>query len=195
VPEAGPAPVRDAALRRRSHSKVGSGAPTHAELVRLVAAAGTVADHSGLAPWRLVEIRGDARERVGRAIAVAGGAVGLAADKLAAKPLRAPLLVAVVLSPRESRKVPEWEQEAVATGVAHLLSLLLDEAGWGVMWRTGIRTRSPEVALAHRLGSGEKLLGWLYVGEVLVDDELSAEKRAGEQLRHVIDAEAFVSEL
>ena len=32
----------------------------------------------------------------------------------------------------------DWEQEAVASGVAHVLSLLLDEAGWGVIWRTGL---------------------------------------------------------
>ena len=41
--------------------------------------------------------------------------------------------------------MPAWEQEAVASGVAHVLSLLLDEAGWGVMWRTGLHTRSDAV--------------------------------------------------
>ena len=57
-----------------------------------------------------------------------------------------------------------WEQEAVAAGVAHMLTLLLDEAGWGVMWRTGPHTRHPLVAEAHGLASNERLLGWLYVG-------------------------------
>lgn len=178
-------PVREAALQRRSRSKVDGRAPSHDEIIDLVAAAGTVADHSGLAPWRIIEIRGDARERVGRSIAVAGGAEGHAADKLAGKPLRAPLLLAVVLSPRESRKVPEWEQESVASGVAHLLSLLLDEAGWGVMWRTGVWTRSPEVAETHRLAPGEKLLGWLYVGGIAED----------EKPRKPLDASRFVSSL
>ncbi|GAA4267836.1 nitroreductase family protein [Frondihabitans peucedani] len=168
---AGRTPVRDAALRRRSRSKVDDRAPSRDELLELVAAAATVADHSGLVPWRIIEIRGDARETVGRAIAVAGGAEGDAADKLAGKPLRAPLLLAVVLSPRESRKVPEWEQESVASGVAHLLSLLLDEAGWGVMWRTGIWTRADAVAQAHELLPGEKLLGWLYVGGAFGDEK------------------------
>lgn len=180
------APVRAAALRRRSRSKVTDLAPSHEQLVELVSAAATVADHSGLVPWRILEIRGDARLEVGHAIARAGGAEGEAAEKLAQKPLRAPLLVAVVLSPKESRKVPEWEQEATAAGVAHLLSLLLDEAGWGVMWRTGIWTRSPEVAEAHRLAGGEKLLGWLYVGEPVSDDEKS---------RKPVHAEALVSSL
>ena len=81
------------------------------------------------------------------------------------KPLRAPLLLAVVavVTP-DHPKVPEWEQEASAAGVAHLMSLLLDEAGWGVMWRTGPYTRHPIVEAAHGLVPGERLLGWLYVG-------------------------------
>lgn len=60
--------------------------------------------------------------------------------------------------------MPRWEQEAVASGVAHMLSLLLDEAGWGVIWRTGHYTRSKAVAKAHGLDKNEELLGWLYVG-------------------------------
>ncbi|QTV80017.1 nitroreductase family protein [Microbacterium sp. NIBRBAC000506063] len=134
-------------------------APTHEELAELVAAAGRVADHSSLRPWRLIEMRGADRERLGKAIAKAQGD-----RRPSTKPLRAPLLVAVVVSYRKSGKVPHWEQEAVASGVAHTLSLLLDEAGWGVIWRTGGYTRAKKVAKAHGLQKNEALLGWLYVG-------------------------------
>jgi nitroreductase len=158
------APVRDAALARRSWPKVTDAAPGDAELLELLDAASRVADHASLAPWRAIAIRGHARARVGRALADAAGAEGEAADKLAAKPLRAPLLIGVVAVVREHPKVPAWEQEAAAAGVAHVLSLLLDEAGWGVMWRTGPYTRHPLVADAHGLASHERLLGWLYVG-------------------------------
>ena len=130
-----------------------------AELLTLVSAAGRVADHSSLRPWRLIELRGSDRERLGRAINKANGDKGSSS-----KPLRAPLLIAVVASYRKSDKVPRWEQEAVASGVAHVLSLLLDEAGWGVIWRTGHYTRSKAVAKLHGLGKNEELLGWLYVG-------------------------------
>ncbi|MER7796236.1 nitroreductase family protein [Microbacterium sp. NPDC096154] len=143
---------------RRSLSKVTDHAPTHEQLVELVSAAGRVADHKELRPWRLIELRGDDRLTLGRAIAKAEGEKGVST-----KPLRAPLLIAVVASVR-SGKVPEWEQEATAAGVAHALSLLLDEAGWGVFWRTGGYTRSKPVAKAHGLKKGERLLGWLYVG-------------------------------
>ena len=157
-------PVAHALRHRRSQSKVGDAAPSIRELVPLIEAAGSVADHSGLRPWRVIALRDDARVRLGSAMAEAAGLDGEAAEKLARKPLRAPLLLAIVVSPQPSVKVPEWEQEAVASGVAHALALVLDEAGWGVMWRTGLQTRSEPVARMHGLAPGERLLGWLYVG-------------------------------
>ena len=101
-------------------------------------------------------MRGDARQKIGKAFAKSGSS--------ADKPLRASLLIAVVAIHRDSSKAPEWEQDAVASGVAHTLSLLLDEAGWGVFWRTGHHTRAKKVAKAHGLAKNEKLMGWLYVG-------------------------------
>jgi len=41
---------------------------------------------------------------------------------------------------------------------------VLDEAGWGVMWRTGLHTRTGPVHRMHGLAPDEQLLGWLYVG-------------------------------
>lgn len=149
----------EAALTRRSWSKVTDDAPTDDELLRLVGAAGRVADHKALHPWRLVTLRGDDRARLGRALNKAAGEKGASS-----KPMRAPLLIAVVFSRVPGDKVPAWEQQAVATGVAHVLSLLLDEAGWGVIWRSGDLTQAPDVAELHGLASTEELLGWLYVG-------------------------------
>ncbi|MDF0512786.1 nitroreductase family protein [Agromyces sp. H3Y2-19a] len=157
-------PARRAALLRRSAPKVTEAAPDDAELLVLLEAAERVADHAGLRPWRTIALRGDARRRLGAALVEASGLDGAAADKLAAKPLRAPLLIALVVRRTWHPKAADWEQDAAAAGVAHMLSLLLDEAGWGVMWRTGPYTRHPAVADMHGLAPNEQLLGWLYVG-------------------------------
>jgi len=157
-------PIAEGMRRRRSQPSVTAEAPTKRELLPLIEAAASVADHGSLRPWRLIALRGDARRRLGDAIVEATGLEGSAAQKMAAKPLRAPLLIAVVVSPKPSHKVPGWEQEAVASGVAHALSLVLDEAGWGVMWRTGHYTRSDAVHRTHGLKPDERLLGWLYIG-------------------------------
>ncbi len=177
----------EAVGRRRSHAKVTSAAPTHEELLPLVAAAGTVADHAALRPWRLVELRGDARNRLGEAFVLASGLDDESGAKLAAKPLRAPLLIAIVAVHRPSFKVEAWEQDATASGVAHLLSLLLAEAGWGVMWRTGHLTGTPQVRAMHELAENEHLLGWLYVGGLPEDARVGAKAR--------VDPEEFLSSL
>ena len=158
------APVAEAMRHRHSFPAVGSTAPTTRELLSLIEAAGSVADHGSLKPWRIVALRGAARDRVGAAMARAAGIEGPPAERMAAKMRRAPLVLAIVVSPKPSIKVTEWEQEAVASGVAHALSLVLDEAGWGVMWRTGVQARSQDVHRAHELAPTERLLGWLHVG-------------------------------
>lgn len=162
-PSAERPPALEALLRRRSHSKHTDDAPTHAELEQLVAAMASVADHSRLRPWRIIELRGTARARLGEGIAAASGGDR---DKQVAKAMRSPLVLVIVVSPRTSGKVPLWEQEAVASGVAHFLGLLLHEAGWGSIWKTGSHTRSKALRKALGVRKPEYLLGWLYVGGI-----------------------------
>lgn len=154
----------DAILRRRSRPKVTEDAPSDEQLLPLIAVAACAADHAALRPWRLIALRGKARERLGEALVAASGLQLEDADRLAAKPSRAPLLLALVVRHQPSFKVADWEQDAAAAGVGHYLSLLLDEAGWGVMWRSGGHTRSEPVRRMHNLADNELLLGWLYIG-------------------------------
>lgn len=161
-------------------------APSDKQLLPLIAAAAGAADHAALRPWRLIALRGDARTRLGEAFVAASGVQFEDAERLAAKPLRAPLLLALVVRHQPSFKVADWEQDAAASGVAHYLSLLLDEAGWGVMWRTGGHTRSEPVRRMHGLADNEQLLGWLYVGG-RVDGE------GGPAAKNPADARDFLS--
>ena len=156
-------PVFQAMASRASQSKVTDEAPTHEELQDLMSVLSSVPDHSRLRPWRVIELRGADREALGRAMAKTRD---MSVEKGIAKATRAPLVLAIVVSPQKSKKVPYWEQEAVASGVAHYLTLLLAEAGWGTMWRTGDGTRSKTMRKAHKLADGEELLGWIYVGGV-----------------------------
>lgn len=176
----------EALRHRRSHSKVTGEAPDRAELERLLGAMSGVSDHSGLRPWRVIEIRGDARLRLGKALAKGAGLKKSAGIK---KAMRAPLVLAIVVSPRTSKKVPPWEQEAVASGVAHLLGLLLHEAGWGSMWRTGAAARSKAARRAHRLEKQEYLLGWLYVGGIPERDRKNKPRKPLDLTRHLSELE------
>jgi len=175
----------EALLARRSHSKVTGDAPQHDEIARLLSAMTSIADHSGLHPWRVIEIRGTSREQLGRALAKANGT---SKEKGISKATRAPLILAVIASPKKSKKVPYWEQEAVATGVAHALGLLLHEAGWGTMWRTGHAARHRTVRRAMGLEKREQLVAWLYVGGI-------PERDAKPKPRKPLDLKRHLSEL
>ncbi|MBK0422412.1 nitroreductase [Leucobacter sp. CSA2] len=156
-------PVQAAVEARRSYSKVTDEAPGQAELERMIASLVSLPDHSGLRPWRFIALRGAARDRLGHGLAAAAKTDP---EKYVSKARRAPLVIAIVVSPRPSDKVPLWEQEAVASGAAHTLALLLHEAGWGVIWRTGELTRKKAVRKALGIKKPEYLLGWLYVGGI-----------------------------
>lgn len=175
-------PARDAVRARRSHSKLTDEAPTTEELSELLSVMSSIADHSGLRPWRIIELRGDARRELGKGLAKAADADR---DKYIAKAERAPLVLAIVVSPRKSDKVPVWEQEAVASGVAHTLGLLLHESGWGSIWRTGSLTRTKPVRKAHRLEKGEYLLGWLYVGGIPERDRKTKPRKPLDVAKHL----------
>ncbi len=191
-----PSPIADLLSARRSFLTLTDEAPSDSDITRLVQACTSVADHKALRPWRIITLRGAARERMGAAIArnVHGDASALTdpeqiedARKLAAKPLRAPLLIALVHRAVRHPSVPEWEQIATAAGVGHYLSLLLHDEGWGVVWRTGPFVDMPEVAEMHGLAGTERLLGWLYIGGIEPGDDKPRNRK--------IDADQLITRL
>lgn len=183
-------PVLESMATRRSVSKVGAETPTDAELLELLAAVTPVADHKALRPWRFIILRGEDRRRLGEALDVAADQVRGPGDHNT-KPFRAELLIAVVASPRDHPQVPEWEQHATAAGAGHLLELALWQAGWGVMWRTGLLANSPAVRAVHGLATGEHLMGWLYVGSI--DDAYRT--RMLESNRPALDPRRFLGRM
>ncbi|MDI5964534.1 nitroreductase family protein [Streptantibioticus silvisoli] len=150
---------------RRSAGRLLDTAPDDAEVERLVGLAMTAPDHAYLRPWRLVLIRDGARGDLGDALAQASGN-----PAQALKPLRAPLLIAIVLCPQQHPKVPEWEQLAAAVGVVTTLGLLMHAAGWATNWRTGPHLDARPVREVLRLADGERALGFLYTGRPDAED-------------------------
>lgn len=151
---------------RRSTAPVTDAAPEDAELREHLAVAAHSPDHAGLRPWRLISIRGTARQLLGQALVTGfGDEPGTpAAAKTASRPLRAPLLVAIVCAPVEHPKVPPWEQLAATAAMVSTLELVLFNAGWTAMWRSGPAVELPEVRRLLELAEHEQLLGWLYIG-------------------------------
>ncbi len=158
--------LTDLIRNRRSAAPVTDAAPTDEQLYDYLALAAHSPDHASLRPWRLVPVRGSDRDRLGAALVAGfGDQPGTPeAAKTAAKALRAPLLLSIVACPVEHPKVPAWEQLAATAALVSTLQLVLFDAGWTAMWRTGPAVDLPSVRQLLGVGATEQLLGWLYVG-------------------------------
>ncbi|WP_323037377.1 nitroreductase [Pararhodobacter sp.] len=137
-----PNPVLDFMLTRRSRpaAALKLPAPDAATLEHLLTAATRVPDHGKLEPWRFLIIDGAARQRLSDLILERGPALTIAPEKIekAAKTwANAPLIVAVVLSPKPSENVPEIEQLLSAGAVCLSLVNAALASGWGAAWITG----------------------------------------------------------
>ena len=128
-------------------------------------------DHAQLKPWRVLIIEGEARETLGALFAQAK----LTEDpdqtpeklaKLKDKPLRAPLIFVVAAKITEHAQVPEIEQILSAGSVAHNILNAAHGLGLGAMWRTGSMTYNGVVHTGLGLKENEKIVGFVYVGEV-----------------------------
>ncbi|MFE4304730.1 nitroreductase family protein [Streptomyces sp. NPDC056891] len=165
-----PRPAVDAAetaiRTRRSTIRLTTPAPGPDELLDLLTAAATAPDHGQLRPWRVIVICGDARARLGEAAAQAAPTADLGA-RVAAKHMRAPLMLGLVFQPRDHPTIPPWEQLAATSGMATTLLLLLDARGWGGVWFGGPYPDAPQVRKYLGINAGEQLLGYLYVGTPL----------------------------
>ncbi len=157
----------DFLLSRRSRPAklLSEPAPDRAALMRLLTAAARVPDHGKLEPWRFVVIEGAGRSRVGAAIRARADAAGQDADKGALAIEQAPLVVAVVSSPKPSEKIPGVEQLLSAGAVALSLVNAALAAGWGASWMTGWAAYDREVVEGVLgLAPEETVVGFVYIG-------------------------------
>jgi nitroreductase len=147
-------------------------APEGPALERILAAGASAPDHGRLRPWRFIVIRGEARHRLGEVFADAlrkrqPDAPEAALEQERARPLRAPLLIAVAakLDPQHP-KIPEIEQ-ILSTGAAVQNILLAAHAqGFGAKWLTGANAYDEHVKAALGLAADDRLVGFVHLGTI-----------------------------
>ncbi|KHL70625.1 MULTISPECIES: nitroreductase family protein [Pseudomonas] len=157
----------DALLTRVSVPRLHDPAPDAAQRQLLFRAALRAPDHGQLRPWRFLTIEGAARERLGELFAQAVSASGAKPEMLAkarAMPLRAPLLVVVIASPKTHFKVPESEQLLSAGCAAHGIVIAAHALGLGAIWRSGDLSHDPLVKAGLGVGAKEQIVGFIYLG-------------------------------
>ncbi|KQU27926.1 NAD(P)H nitroreductase [Methylobacterium sp. Leaf94] len=143
--------------------------PDAAELDALLTIASRVPDHGKLAPWRFLVIAGEARTRIGDAIAAAYAADHPEADAARLDLERhrlalAPLVVAVVSRAGPHIKIPEWEQVLSAGAVAMNLVVAANAAGYATAWLTEWFAYDSRILDVLGLVPGERLAGFIHIG-------------------------------
>jgi nitroreductase len=157
--------------RSASANKLGGAGPSPDQLTELLTIASRVPDHRKLAPWRFIVFEGDARQAFGEALAAALLAEEKEAPSAARleterhRLTRAPLVVAVISSPKVDQKAtPEWEQILSCGAAAMNLCLAANAMGFGTTWITEWYSYSPTIRGTLGLASHEKIAGFVYVG-------------------------------
>jgi nitroreductase len=155
--------------------QLGEPGPDADQLDKLLQAAIRVPDHGKLVPWRLLLIRGDARARLGSALAaiharkepdIAPAALEKDRDRYSF----APLIIAVVARIElDHPKIPAQEQLLSAGCVAYNLLLGAQALGFGAQWLTGWAAYDRDAADLLGLAATEHVAGFIHVGTAKED--------------------------
>ncbi len=144
-------------------------APNDDQLAQIFKAAMNAPDHRHLRPYRFITIRGEARlalsEVFVNAVKIRDPDVGDDyLNKQRQKPLRSPLIVALVASLQDDPKVPEIEQILCTGAVANNIMLASNALGFGAIWLTGANAYDDNVCKPLGLDNSEKIIGFIYLG-------------------------------
>lgn len=161
--------VLEAIATRSSVSALSEPGPTDAQLAILLRAAARAPDHARLRPWRFLIIRGEARQRFGDLVADAlrasePGVAPEALDRERLKPLRAPAILVVAVTPTPHPKVPEIEQILAGGAATQNILLAAHALGLGAIWRTGAPAYDPRVVEALGFPPQTRIIGFVYLG-------------------------------
>lgn len=164
-------PVIDLLLARRSPPihELAEPAPSAGELDTILRAATRVPDHGMLTPWRFILYRGEARKRVGRMLAnLAEKREGPLNEGRRQQELtrfsRAPLVIGIVSSPKESPKIPQWEMFLSGGMVAMNLIVAANALGYSTNMITNWYSGDEEGRRLLGLAPHERVIGFVHIG-------------------------------
>src|SRR5712692_4804303 len=125
--------------------------PVPRELIeQILEAAAQAPNHHKVQPWRFIVLTGAARERLGAVMAQSllkrqpdAPPEIVAAER--AKPLRAPVLIAVGVDKPSAPKIVEMENICAAAAATENMLLAAHGLGLAAHWRTGPAATDPDV--------------------------------------------------
>lgn len=139
-------------------------------LSNLLTSALRVPDHRNVQPWRLLIIKGNEREALGKILADRHQSLNpdatLAELELERnRPMRGPVCVCVISSPDTTHKTPVWEQELSTGAVCLNILYMCRAAGFDSSWISEWWAFDEVVDRALGLDKGERIAGHIFIGQ------------------------------
>lgn len=167
------AALNDLLSRHSTSSRLlGEPGPDSEQLLQMLTAAVHVPDHGKLTPWRFLRISGDARQRLGDALAQRAlqrdpNLAAASVEKERRRFSYAPVIVAVIARLTPNHKIPEIEQMLSGGSACFALLQAAQALGFGAQWLTGWAAYDPQITALLGLGENERVLGFVHIGNVI----------------------------
>lgn len=178
-------PTIELLLNRRSVAPrlLSAPGPTLDEVRTLLTIASRVPDHARVVPWRFIVISPAGGAKLGELIAAVfladhPDSLPAAIDSERGRLLRAPLVIAIVSSPRENPKAPELEQILSAGAAGMSLLIAANAMGYAANWHTEWYAYDRRILGELGLIDEERIAGFIHIGTAI--------ERPGDRPRPVI---------
>ncbi|SDO72958.1 Nitroreductase [Paenibacillus sp. yr247] len=166
--------VKEAIRNRRSIGKVKQDPVANLLIEEILEAGVWAPNHCHTEPWRFWVMTGEGRRLLGRGyaeVALSEANPALSSEELTKltsaqekKAFRAPVIIAVAVTPSVKPIVPEIEEYAAVHAAVQNMLLTAHELGLGAIWRTGAPTYHPKMREVFSLGGKEEMVGFIYIG-------------------------------
>lgn len=165
--------IFEAIQNRRSIGKVKPDPVNRATIEKLLEAASWAPSHYKTEPWKFFVLTGEGRRPLGRTlaeIAREGMDDPLTEEnqkllkKQEEKPFRAPLIIAVAVTPSDNPKVIGIEEIGAVNAAIQNMLLAAHALGLGAIWRTGKPAYHAKMKELFGLREQDGVLGFIYIG-------------------------------
>lgn len=166
--------VFEAIYKRRSIGKVKPDPVEKEKIEKLLEAATWAPNHHYTEPWRFFVLTGEGRRPLGRTLAEIAKE-DMTGDplleenqeklkRMEEKPFRAPVVIAVAVTPSDQPKVIEIEEVGAVNAAIQNMLLAAHALGLGAVWRTGKPTYHSKMKELFGLRERDEVLGFVYIG-------------------------------
>ena len=139
-------------------------------LEKIISAGIRVPDHGALAPWRVIVFKDKEREKFGKNFLgkrfrelnphATEDEVFLEENRF----LRAGVVISVISSPVEHKKIPIWEMQLSSAAVCQNILICAQSLGYAAQWLTEWYSYDDFIIKALGASSNDKISGFIYIG-------------------------------